>query len=72
MLNKQIEPPAIFYSYLSIVGCDKKSVKLQKGETIAYKWLNQKDFIKFIDSDDCIPTQRDRIVPHLNWAKNKG
>jgi len=70
LINKQITHPIIFYSYLSIVDCDKESVILQEGETIEYKWLNQKDFMKFMTSEECIATQRDRLLPHLNPILN--
>ena len=66
LINKQTSHPAIFYSYLSIVDCDKDSIKFQEGETIAYKWLNQKDFIKFMTSNESITTQRNRLMTHLD------
>lgn len=33
------ERNVIYFEYLCITDCDKNSVTLQKGETIAYKWL---------------------------------
>jgi len=66
LINKQILHPTIVYSYLSVVDCDKASVKLQEGETIAYKWLNQKDFMTFMNSDESIPMKRDRLGSYLN------
>jgi len=66
LINKQIKHPLIFYTYLSIVDCDKQSVMLQEGETIAYKWLNQNDFIEFMTSEESISPQRDHLMPYLN------
>jgi len=69
LINKQIEHPIIFYSYLSIVDCDKASVRLQEGETIDYIWLNQSDFVEFMTSAESISTQRDRLMPYLNMIR---
>jgi len=66
LINKEVIHPMIFYSYLSVVGCDKTSVKLQEGETVAYKWLNQKDFLTFINGNESISTQKERLSSYLN------
>ena len=72
LINKQIGHSFIFYSYLSVVDCDKNSVKLQEGETIAYKWVNQKDFMAFMNADGSIGTQRERLAPYLDSIGNEG
>ena len=38
----------------------KTSITLQKGETIYYKWISEKDFIEFVNSDDMIDVQKER------------
>jgi len=38
------EEQSLFYSFVCVVDVDEKSVKLQEGETIAYKWLNREEF----------------------------
>lgn len=50
----------IFYTFLCTTDCDKNSIIFQKGETIAYKWLNEKDFISFINSEEMIESQKRR------------
>ena len=72
LINKQIIHPTIFYSYLSVVDCDKTSVRLQEGETIAYKWLSQKDFIAFINAGGGLSIQRDRLASYLDSIGNEG
>lgn len=37
------EHNTIYFEYLCITDCDKNSVTLQKGETVAYKWLGNKE-----------------------------
>ena len=39
---------SIFNMYYCLTDCDKSSVMLQKGETIAYKWISLNDLIKDI------------------------
>ncbi|MBE0601222.1 MAG: NUDIX hydrolase, partial [Firmicutes bacterium] len=41
----------LYFSYLCLTDCDKRSVTLQTGETIAYRWLSEKDFFSFIQTE---------------------
>lgn len=59
----------ICYQYLCVTDCDKKSITLQKGETISYKWLSEAEFIEFVNSEDIIPTQKER---HTEYFKRLG
>ena len=60
-----ISQDTIFYSFLCITDCDKSSISLQEGETISYKWMNEKDFIIFVNSDEIIPTQKNRYMDYF-------
>lgn len=51
-----------YYGYLCATDCDKESVTLQEGETIAYKWLSEKEFLRFIDTNDYVMVHKDRIM----------
>ena len=55
------EKQAIFYNYLCVTDCPKDSIRLQQGETIAYKWVSKEEFIAYMDSDDCMDTQKTRL-----------
>lgn len=57
------------YQYLCVTSCDKESVTLQEGETVDFKWVSENEFIKFINSGDMIPTQRER---YDNYFKTLG
>lgn len=37
---------------------NKLNFDLIKGETIAYKWVSKEEFIAYMDSDDCMDTQK--------------
>ncbi len=52
--------------YLCITDCDKTAVTLQEGETIAYRWLDRKEFLEFVDSEEYIQAHRSRLAPYLD------
>lgn len=55
----------IYYSFLCVTGCEKTSITLQEGETVSYKWVSEKEFIKFINSSDMIPIQKERYSDYF-------
>ena len=55
----------IYYQFLCTTDCDKSSISLKKGETISYKWVSEKAFIEFIDSDKMIPPKRVRYYEYF-------
>lgn len=59
----------IMKSYLCVTARDKTDIKLQPGETVGYKWLTESEFIDFINSDEIIDTQKDRLT---QWFKSMG
>lgn len=54
----------IFYTYFVETSCAKDSIKLQDGETIAYKWIGKDEFRKFINSDKIISHQKERFMDY--------
>ena len=48
----------IYHNYLCLTKCDKEAIALQEGETISYKWLNETEFVKFVNSDEMIHSQK--------------
>ncbi|WP_196051278.1 NUDIX hydrolase [Clostridium butyricum] len=59
----------IFYTFLCTTDCDKTSIALQNGETMSYKWVNETDFISFVNSKEIIEIQKNR---YLNYFNQKG
>ena len=59
----------IYHNYLCLTECDKKAVTLQEGETIAYKWMNEREFIEFVNSDKIIYSQKLR---YASFFKERG
>ena len=50
----------IYCSFLCVTDWDKEKVKLQEGETMAFKWVNKEQFADFIQSDEAIKRQIER------------
>lgn len=62
---------AIHYGYLCRINGDKDRIRLQEGETIAYRWLTKEEFLKFADSDEFVPTGRERLSEYLESIKKE-
>jgi isopentenyldiphosphate isomerase len=58
----------LFYCFLCTTDCDKDKIILQDGETISFKWVNEKEFIDFVNSDNMIASQKRR---YRKWLKDK-
>lgn len=56
---------SIFHSYICKTNCKKDSIVLQKGETIAYKWVCKDEFLKYTVSENCIPPQIKRFKSYI-------
>jgi 8-oxo-dGTP pyrophosphatase MutT (NUDIX family) len=58
----------LYFSYLCLTDCDKQSITLQPGETIAYQWLDEAAFLAFIQTPAFIQGARKRWEPYLKTA----
>ena len=56
---------SLFHCYICTVDCDKLSVQLQKGETVDFCWMSKDEFIRFLHSDNVIPTQKARYLSYF-------
>ena len=43
----------------------KQGVSLQEGETVAYRWIPEKEYMLFVNSSDMIPIQKVRYADFL-------
>ena len=64
-IGRTVQGKCIFEDFYTRTDCDKNSVTLQKHETIGYKWVNEKEFIEFMNSDRIIRNQRERYKKFL-------
>lgn len=59
------EDGRIFYSFLCVTGWDKTAIRLQEGETIAFRWVGEREFVEFIRSGKAIPAQLERYAGYF-------
>ena len=59
----------IFHSYLCTVDWPKDAITMQAGETEAYQWLSEEEFIELLNSDRMIPGQPQRME---GWFRKMG
>lgn len=64
-IGELVTSNTIHKSFIATCDIPKNSVRLQDGETIAYKWVGKKELIDFLNSDECIPSQRKRLLSFL-------
>lgn len=55
----------ICWSYLCVTAWDKTAITLQEGETVAFKWVSEAEFLAFVNSDQVIPSQKKRLEDTL-------
>ena len=57
---------SVFYSYLVVTDWAKDSIVLQEGETTDYKWVDKKELIEHVDSEESIKTHNERLKALFN------
>lgn len=65
---------AILYTFYCTTDCDKRSVRLQSGETADYRWVSEAQLQQMIDSGEIVPLMKrrlDRYFQHLSMQKNE-
>lgn len=69
ILFKDTNSHALFYSYLAYVSGDKNRVTLQEGETTAFKWVDLKGFLEYVDSDKAIVSHNQRYAKYIEGLR---
>ena len=59
----------MFYSYLTVVDCDKDAIVLQEGETVDYKWVDVEGLIDYTKSELAIKTHNARYQEYFEQLK---
>ncbi|MDY4138031.1 MAG: NUDIX domain-containing protein [Eubacteriales bacterium] len=57
LVARHVTPGTIYMDYVCTVDVDKASVLLQKGETVAYRWVSEADWPAFLRREKVIPAQ---------------
>lgn len=61
-LSTSVSEDTVHITYLCLTDINKSSIKLQKGESIAYKWISKDELLSFMQSNESIPPQRKRLL----------
>lgn len=56
--------PAVFYTYLAVFRPEEQTIRLQEGETVDYRLLPYEAFKRFMQTDEFVPSVRQRILRH--------
>lgn len=56
-----VSDTTIYRGYLCVTDIPKDNIKLQKGETIAFRWVNKQEFREIFDSDQFVGGLRERL-----------
>ena len=63
-VGQVIDNHTIYVEFLCITSCDKNSVQLQSGETIAYKWVG-KDELLTMKKSELVTERMQRFIEEL-------
>lgn len=64
-IGRSMSHNTIYYVFFSVTDCDKDTITLQEGETVSFKWVCEKDFVDFVNSEEMIDVQRKRLDDFL-------
>lgn len=61
----------IFHNYHCLTDFPPTAITLQEGETMDFRWVDREDFLSFMDSEEAISWQRDRMSAYLKMIKEE-
>lgn len=64
-IGRFVSHNTIYVNYLCVTDWDKTQIRIQQGETVAYKWVSKEQFIAFANSRECIDRQMERYRTYL-------
>ncbi len=72
LINEDISDSShsIFKIFLIETDIEKDKIKLQKGETINYKWVNAKELLDYFESGKSVLNQKKRLADYFDILKD--
>lgn len=61
----------LYVMYQCLTDWPKDGITLQAGETMNYRWLNQSEFLSWLQSDEVIAIQRKRLATYAQSLMKK-
>ena len=71
-LSSAVSADTLYYEYLCVTHQAKDSVRMQEGETVAYRWVSPQELKAFLSGDACIAPQRERFAPYFHSQNQIG
>ena len=68
-LGRYVEMDTIYEGFICITDRPKDQIRLQPGETSDYRWLSQREFVEFFDSNDCIERFKRRLGTYVDTLR---
>lgn len=65
-LYRDVTDVAIYIGYLCVTDVPKDSIRLQEGETIAYRWVSPEEFRTALADGSCLSNTRGQLDAYLN------
>ena len=66
LMYRYVSENTIYHGYICETNCDKEAITLQEGETISYLWLDDKDFLDFVNTEKYVQVHKMRLEKYLN------
>lgn len=60
-LYHTVSDTSIYHGYLYVTDIPKQNIKLQKGETMDFRWVNKQEFREIFNSDQYVDGLRERL-----------
>lgn len=64
-IGRSASKDTIYCDFLCVTDCDKTAITLQEGETAGFRWVSEKEFIAFVNSEEMIDVQKNRYHEFL-------
>lgn len=64
-----VSDTTIYWGYLCVTDIPKENIRLQQGETIAFRWVNEQEFKHIFYSDMYVDTLRKRLKDFVEEGK---
>jgi len=67
-VGRVVNPPthSVYAEYFAETSCDKDSVVLQEGETVAYRWIDREELLAMKGGDEMLTHRIWQFIPELN------
>ena len=62
----------LYFEFFCRTGADPASIRLQQGETVAWRWVSREELGRLYEAGDLIPVHNDLVRRVLAWENDPG